>query len=767
MRRALSVLALLALSAGGLTTTTVAGAGETTTVAVRLEPGVLARAGVTASFFERYGAFDWAVVDSGDVGVLRAAGAEVHPEAGTLVLPSTTFDPLREPPAALGFASGRPFLHLVQFHGPIKDAWLDQVRASGAELVQYVAPFSYVVLLDPADRPAIAALRPVRWVGAFASSYRFGNLDLMGASLANALLIDDGRVDASLGLLRALGVPVKVTTTEMPFQDVTATGIQVPASALAVNALVRLPNVYSISPQLSPHLRDEMSDQIVAGNYNASSVPQTGFRTWLTAQGVTGAGVVVAHVDSGADLTHPDLQFSMAGCRDYVAAGALCTFTGVPSSNDRIGINSDTLGHGTHTAGIIAGRGLVPATDASGFQYGLGVAPGAKLYVQNYVSLAAPFGPSGPGQYQSLNRDSVLGGATISANSWGPAGTPQGYDADTREFDMAPRDANLTTSGHEPLAFVLSIMNGSGGTSTQGSPDEGKNLLRVGGTKNYRAGGIKDLCTCSAHGPALDGRRLPDVVAPGENVISTRSSAAVPVFCGVPVADAEGALYASCTGTSMASPHVSGASALFTEWYKKQFATNPSPALQKAAFVNGAVDLAGGRDADNGVMGHIPDNKQGWGRMNLSNTFGGTQKAYVDQTVVFHDTGESWSGTIEPVDPSQPVKVTLAWTDAPGAGLGGATPAWVNDLDLRVTSGEGAAAVTYLGNAFGSPSTGWSVPGGAADFRNNLENVYLQSASGPLTVEVLAANIAGDAIFGDGDDTDQDFALVISNGRLT
>jgi hypothetical protein len=59
------------------------------------------------------------------------------------------------------------------------------------------------------------------------------------------------------------------------------------------------------------------------------------------------------------------------------------------------------------------------------------------------------------------------------------------------------------------------------------------------------------------------------------------------------------------------------------------------------------------------------------------------------------------------------------------------------------------------------------VPGGAADFKNNLENVYLQTApTGPITIQVSAANLAGDGVPGNEDTTDQDFALIVSNGRI-
>ena len=747
-RTLVSLFALLAL----LLVPT-AGASEDRTVPVRVEPGGLERAGVDAVWVERYGTFEWAEVRSEDVVRLRGAGVEVetHPEVRTLVLPSARFDPLESAPgdAAVG---ERPSLALVQFRAPTRDAWLASLRRAGASLVQPVAPFSYIVLADASSLAAIRRQAFVRWAGGFDPAFRFGDLDA-SAGTVNVVLVGSD-LDSALARLDAISTEVRVTGPQ-PFMDVEGLGVQVDVDAAGLQALSRLPEAYSITPQRDPQMRDELSDQIVATIPGPDGTPTPGYNGVLSRHGVTGEGVVVAHVDSGVDMSHQDLDGREHGCIDYHHGGAGCADGGV-----------DQLGHGTHTAGIVAGNADFGGKDSAGYLYGLGVAPGARLFVQNYTGATAPADPSGPGQYQELNRHSVSGGAVISANSWGPSGTPQGYDADTREFDSGPRDADLTTpSDHQPIVSVFSIMNGSGGSQTQGSPDEGKNLLRVGSTRNLRSAGAETdhLGAESAHGPALDGRRLPDVVAPGNNVISTKSSNAVPPFCATPIADSDGAIYSSCTGTSMASPHVSGGAALFFEHYRQRFHTDPSPALVKAAFVNGAVDLAGGRDADGAPLGHIPDNKQGWGRFNLENVLGGAAKAYLDQTVVLDQTGANYRAQIQPVDPRLPVKVTLAWTDALGHGMGGTTPAWVNDLDLRVTAG----GSTFLGNSFGDPSTGWSVQGGAADFRNNLENVYLQSApSTPVSVEVRAANIAGDGIPGSGDTTDQDFVLVISNGRL-
>jgi hypothetical protein len=92
-----------------------------------------------------------------------------------------------------------------------------------------------------------------------------------------------------------------------------------------------------------------------------------------------------------------------------------------------------------------------------------------------------------------------------------------------------------------------------------------------------------------------------------------------------------------------------------------------------------------------------------------------------------------------------PLKITVVWSDAPSTET--ASVNLVNNLNLTVT---GPGGVVYRGNVF---SGGWSVTGGGADTKNNVENVFIPSAAaGAWTVAVSGANVPNGP---------QPFALVV------
>ena len=209
---------------------------------------------------------------------------------------------------------------------------------------------------------------------------------------------------------------------------------------------------------------------------------------------------------------------------------------------------------------------------------------------------------------------------------------------------------------------------------------------------------IDSLSSNSAHGPALDGRRIPHLVAPGCYVDSTKPDL--------------GGGYESrpLCGTSMAAPQVSGSRGAVHPVLPRPSGRHgrSEPGADQGGPAGGRSRPAGNQDADGAALGHRPDNKQGWGRLDLGALVAAAPGSviYYDQARVFEESGENWLREVTPVDPSEPMRIMLVWTDAPGPGLGGSTPAWNNDLDLVVEAG----GSTYLGNVFGS--NGWSATGG-------------------------------------------------------
>ncbi len=678
-----------------------------------------------------YGSFLWSTTTADKLAELDQAGITYSAidNPYTLTLGGQSFDPLEIPPS---FTTGwdQPAqspvgsLHLVQFFGPTMQAWLQSLEDQGVRIIQYIHPFTYVVWADTTQLHSISSQDFIRWAGDFLPAYAVQPQNRLLSSdqiLVRALFYPAAGLQSTLDSLHTLGAnQIETVSGADPAFDLLT--FYIPGDQLL--AAASLPGVYSLQPvPTDGGDRGELSNQINAGNYDLSNRAYPGYLNWLSRLNLSGEGVIIANVDSGIDQSHPDLINRMLPC-----IGSTCG--GGAISN-----------HGTHTAGIMAGDGSSGTRDLNGFLRGLGMAPGANLIEQVYNPTYQQ-----PDGMLTLMTQSSQNGALISGNSWGPSATPLGYDADTRLVDIGVRDADPLQPGNQSLSYILSIMNGYGGVSTQGTPDEAKNTFTIGSTYLQNSYGdqlsnIDDISANSAHGPALDGRKIPHLVAPGYYVDSTQP----------------GASYTLMGGTSMASPNVSGAAALFIERYRRLTGADPSPAMIKAAFLPVAEDLAGHYDADGVPLGHPFDSKQGWGRLDAGAVLDPAHSVtYYDQPFVFDSTGEQWSVDIPVSNPFNQLRVMLVWTDAPGHGLGGITPAWVNDLDLSLKIN----AKTYLGNYFGA--NGLSLAGGVPDGKNNTEGIFLNNLpAGTHELTVTASQIGGDGIPNLGDITDQDFALVI------
>ncbi|SEC39847.1 Por secretion system C-terminal sorting domain-containing protein [Tenacibaculum sp. MAR_2009_124] len=231
----------------------------------------------------------------------------------------------------------------------------------------------------------------------------------------------------------------------------------------------------------------------------------------------------------------------------------------------------------------------------------------------------------------------------------------------------------------------------------------------------------------SSEGPTDDFRINPDIAGNGTKVYSTY--------------DNSDTSYKAISGTSMASPNVTGSLVLLQQHYKNL--NNGS--YMKAATLKGLV-LHTADDA--GVSG--PDAVFGWGLLNTKKaaetiTERGSQSQIKELTL---QSGESYTITVNS-DGVNPLFASVSWTDRPGEEneeVNSTTPVLVNDLDLRVTKGE----IQYLPYKLTGPKTNAKKDNNVDPF----ERVDVNAASGTYTIKVThKGNLTG---------ASQNFTLIVT-----
>jgi subtilisin-like proprotein convertase family protein len=661
------------------------------------------------------------------------SGIEATPLDTTIQLRATRFDPLREPPVRVAGKSDGDY-YIVQFAGPARDEWLDEVRAAGGQLIQYVPHHAFLVHASAAGIATIEKLPRVRWVGLYQSAYRQARDVATGrASYDVAVFKRADRASLRQEVRRVAGTIRHETTLPHNFFDV----LRVELDEAGVAALSQWPEVASIDRWHPPRKEDERAAHIVAGNYTSqTSIAGPGYDA-LTQFGVDGTNVTVSVVDDGVGIPG-DGGF-------YITAANA-------ANGPLRGASSGATGHGHLNATIIAGSSPTSVLDPLGYNYGFGIA--RRACIVNIPLLRA--GYSGT-EADTVNDTVATAGpngvkGNISNNSWGAGTNTNAYDSFAAQYDGFVQDAS-TAGTIDPLCIVFSA--GNSGASGLTRPKVAKNVISVANSENLRtelyasADNMDAIESSSSRGPAADGRIKPDITAPGTAITGGRSGTDA-LFGNID------AYHRWSIGTSHAAPQVAGAAALFTEFWKTGHGgTNPSPALIKAALINGAVEM-------NSTLSTspIPNGNEGWGRIHLKNVLNtGVPTAHINETLAFSNIGEEYTFTGSTATTARHVRVTLVWTDPPGI----SDPALVNDLDLEVT----VAGTLYKGNVF---SNGVSVAGGSADTLNNVENVFLPAgipAHSPISVVVRASALNGNGILGNADATDQHFALVIFNATET
>ncbi|SEQ94301.1 Subtilase family protein [Lentzea xinjiangensis] len=625
----------------------------------------------------------------------------------------------------------------VEFIAPPDPRWLADVRGSGVVVLGYQPENSYLVRGRRADLAALpGAVRTSEGEPAIRSVTELtGALKTAPPVLAEAgedavvvLAATPGERARVVAALRAVAEPVPGAGNDV--LDEHRLRVRVRLGAEGLEALLALPLVLSVEPFGDARPEDEVAALVVAGQLDLAGRPRGSYDAWLAAHHVDGAGAVIGIVDGGVDVDHP----AFAGRAEDLAGG-----------------RKDW--HATMVAGHAAGA-YRAERDASGFVYGLGTAPAATVLSQDFSRAGR----------ELCGETAARAGRSIAIqnNSWGRRLVhPMDYGSEEALYDAMVRSADGV-----PLTVCFS--SGNSGTAGLTRPKGAKNVIVTGNSENYRpeAGGadsddVRDLYTGShpsSHGNCGDGRIRPHVVAPGE----WTASAAHGVFPGE--VDYVSDLITWGGGSSGASPKTAGACALLAQWWRRWHGgVNPSPAMLRALVVNGAEPIDAG--------GPIPNSQQGWGRLSLRDLLDpAVARIALDQADLLTGQGETRRFPVRVVDPRRPVKITLAWTDPPGAvGSGTATASpVVNRLALRVRDG----GRTWRGGADRFRG-GWTAEDGQLtgtvlreEGADNLQCVHLPAGQArSLEVSVTALRLTTDALTGGFDLPRQDFALVITNAE--
>ncbi|SOC42681.1 S8 family peptidase [Ureibacillus acetophenoni] len=246
-----------------------------------------------------------------------------------------------------------------------------------------------------------------------------------------------------------------------------------------------------------------------------------------------GNGITIAILDTGCDVNHPDLSTRIIGGRNFTS-----------DDNGQPDIYTDYNGHGTHVAGTIAaihnGDGVV------------GVAPESNLLIVKVLD------KNGSGKY-----DRIINGINyaveqkvdiISMSLGGPTNVP--------ELHQAIQNA----IANQVLVVCAAGNEGDGQSSSDefAYPGSYNEVISVGSINLQRRSS-----------EFSNSNNEIDLVAPGEEILSTYLNGK----------------YAKLSGTSMATPHVSGALALIKDIANKNFERNLTETELYAQLIKRTIPL--------------------------------------------------------------------------------------------------------------------------------------------------------------------------------
>lgn len=472
--------------------------------------------------------------------------------------------------------------YLIQTDKPFDEVLpahlLEQLAANK---VSYIPNNAWLVRADPDVMTHLKNISGVRAVVPYAPYFKISEsllplaverTELESGTLLSLTVFPDESLAAE-SALHQLGLQL-INRTDSPFGD----QYVVHATPDSLIPLANLDLVQWVEPWHQRELANDLSRGRVTVDTDGSNLTNENHH------GLSGSGVLININDSGVDATHPDLigrVESSGHSQNNTNPGLVPTSSAGLVSAIRYSGHLDSVGHGTHVAGILASSGensptitnIINSATNANFH---GMAPEAELLSLTIDLLSGPLESDEELQALAAEHNYITEGRTnamISNNSWNYPNS-QEYGLASASFDAAVRDALPYVEGEQPMVYVFSSGNaGNGNQSGRGgspgsilAPATAKNVITVGAIETLRfitnevVTGFVDQITTNDMGvvetnqiPVLEkafladtdsatevasfssrgnvgigvegegGRFKPDVVAPGTYVVSTRS----------------------------------------------------------------------------------------------------------------------------------------------------------------------------------------------------------------------------------------------------
>lgn len=361
-----------------------------------------------------------------------------------------------------------------------------------------------------------------------------------------------------------------------------------------IEGVTRLHRNYRVTvPEPERSGDDPRNRSIRSNGYNTTyGLAQINATAVWDEYGVRGEGVKVAVLDTGVNVSHPDIDLYTDDASDPTYPGGWAEFN---STGHRVegSVPHDTHGHGTHTSGTVSGG------NASGEW--IGVAPNVELMHGLTV-------PSGYGTYTQT----IAGMEWAVNNSADVISMSLGFDNDVGQSEWIDAVRNAQAAG-----TLVVVSAGNSGEGTIGTPGSVYESITVGASNDsagityFSSGKVinaSDFWGTNAPAEWPDEYVVPDVAAPGAAVKSALPDGG----------------YDYWDGTSMAAPHVAGTLALMQSaaggdldpgtakqaLYSTAWKPPGEPGGNDTRYGTGIVDAKNATDlvaVDSGINGTVTD----------------------------------------------------------------------------------------------------------------------------------------------------------------